>query len=51
MEWTNSKKCLERERERERWEMQHTRWFGTIHFDMGSHIFIFEEKGVVDKKY
>jgi len=30
--------------------MQNTRRFGTIHFEMGSHIFIFEENSVVDKK-
>jgi hypothetical protein len=46
MEWTNSKKVLKKKR----WEMQNTRRFGTIRFEMGSHIFIFEAKGVVDKK-
>lgn len=31
--------------------MQNTRTCGKIHFETGSHIFIFEENGVIDKKY
>lgn len=30
--------------------MQNRRMFGIIHFEMGSHIFIFEGKGLVDKR-